>query len=90
MISTSLRHRCNLTLISNLCEAALISLFWDPNVVNELLEEHFEIPFISIRQIYKGSFNWPIMARIISHPGIQVRTQNMDFGAVLQMDLNRV
>ena len=30
------------------------------------------------------------MVSIVSHPGIQVGTQNKDFSAVLQMDLNRV
>ena len=46
MIRTSLCRRCNLTLKSNLYEAALISMFWAPNEVNELLQERFEFPFI--------------------------------------------
>ena len=46
MIRTSQCRRRNLTPISNLYKAALISMFWDPNVVNKLLQERFEFPFI--------------------------------------------
>ena len=38
-------HRCNVTLISNLCEAAGRSLFWASNKLNKLLEVGFKIPF---------------------------------------------
>ena len=46
MIRTSQYRRRNFTSISNLYDAALISMFWAPNVVNELLEECFKFPFI--------------------------------------------
>ena len=38
----SLCHRLNGTLVSNVCKAALISLFWAPNGLKELLEMHLE------------------------------------------------
>ena len=44
----SLRRRRNLTLVSNVCEAAPISLFWAPNGVNELPEVRFEFPSMLI------------------------------------------
>ena len=47
-IIASLRRRCNLTWVSNICKAAPLSLFWAPNELDELQEEHFEFPFILI------------------------------------------
>ena len=47
----SLRHRRNLTLISNICEAAPLSLFWAPNGLDELPEERFDFPFILIGKL---------------------------------------
>ena len=44
----SLRRRRNLTTVSNVCEAAPISLFWAANALNELPEVRFEFPFILI------------------------------------------
>ena len=41
-------HRCNVTSISNVCEAALVSLFWAASGLNELLEMYFQFPFILI------------------------------------------
>ena len=39
ILAVSLRRRPrNLTSVSNVCKAALISLFWAPNVPNELSE----------------------------------------------------
>ena len=38
-------RRCNVTLISNLCEAVPRSLFWASNKLNKLLEVGFKIPF---------------------------------------------
>ena len=38
-------HRCYLTPISNVCEAAHISLFWAPNRLKELPEMCFEFRF---------------------------------------------
>ena len=38
-----LRHRRNLTSVSNVCEAAPISLFWAPNGLNELPEFPFNL-----------------------------------------------
>ena len=47
----------NLTSVSNVCEAAPISLFWAPNRLE------FRISFHPDWQIDNGYFNWPIMAR---------------------------
>ena len=44
-------HRCYLTLISNVCEAAHVSLFWAPNRLNELPEMRFEICFNLIGEL---------------------------------------
>jgi len=44
-------RRCYLTLISNVCEAAHISLFWAPNRLNELPEMRFEICFNLIGEL---------------------------------------
>ena len=41
----SLRHRSNLTPVSNVCKAEPISLFWAPNGLNESPEMRFEFPF---------------------------------------------
>ena len=38
-------HRCNVTLISNLCEAVPRSLFRASNKLNKLLDVGFKIPF---------------------------------------------
>ena len=43
--------RCYLTRISNICDAAHISLFWAPNRLNELPEMHFEICFNLIGEL---------------------------------------
>ena len=45
------RHRCYLTPISNVCEAAHVSLFWAPNRLNELPEMRFEICFNLIGEL---------------------------------------
>ena len=47
----SLRHRRNLTLVSNICEAAPLSLFWAPNGLGELPGERFDFPFILIGKL---------------------------------------
>ena len=44
-MASSLRRRRNVTPVSNVYEAALISLFWPPTGLNELLEMRFEFPF---------------------------------------------
>ena len=44
----SLRHRRNLTSVSNVCEAAPMSLSWALNGLNELPEVRFEFLFILI------------------------------------------
>jgi len=44
----SLRRRRNLTSVSDVCEAAPMSLLWAPNGLNELPEVHFELPYILI------------------------------------------
>ena len=45
MLSRSLLHRLNLTLVSNVFKPAPRSLFWAPNGFNELPEVRFEFPF---------------------------------------------
>ena len=45
---SSLRRRSNVTLVSNVCEAAPRSLFWPPNGFNEEQEVCFEFLFILI------------------------------------------
>ena len=47
-MTPSLRCRRNLTPVSNVCEAAPISMFWAPNGLNELPEVRVEFPFILI------------------------------------------
>ena len=42
---SSLRCRCDLTPVSNVCKAVLISLFWVPSGLNKLLELRFKFPF---------------------------------------------
>ena len=44
----SLRRRRNLTWVSNVCEAALISLSWAPSGLNQLPESRLEFPFVLI------------------------------------------
>ena len=44
-------HRCYLTPISNVCEAAHVSLFWAPNRLNELPEMRFEMCFNLIGEL---------------------------------------
>ena len=75
-ISCSLRCRGNLTPVSNVCEAAPISLFWAPNGLNELPEVHFQFPFNLIGKSTMAFFNRPIMARaqILVH-GWEPRTR---------------
>ena len=43
---SSLRGRRNVTVVSNVCEAAPRSSFWVPNGLNEFPEVCFEFPFI--------------------------------------------
>ena len=43
LYNNSLRHRRNLNSVSNVCEAAPISLFWAPNGLNELPEFPFNL-----------------------------------------------
>ena len=59
----SLHRRRNLTLVSNVCTAAAISLFFVlvPDGLNELPEMGFIISFHSDWQINNGFFNRPIM-----------------------------
>ena len=42
----TVRREHNLALLSNVCEAAPISLFWAPNGVNELPEMRFAFPLV--------------------------------------------
>ena len=62
-MTPSLRCRRNLTSVSNVCEAALISMFRAPNGLNELPEVRVEFPFILIDQSAMPFFNRPMMAR---------------------------
>ena len=60
-IFCGLRCRGNLTPVSNVCAAALTSLFWAHN--GRITGSAFRISFQSDWQIYIGFFNRPIMAR---------------------------
>ena len=62
-MTPSLRCRRNLTSVSNVCEAAPISMFRAPNGLNELPEVRVEFPFILIDQSAMALFNRPMMAR---------------------------
>ena len=53
----------NLTSVSNVCEAAPISVAWEPNGLNELPEIRFGISFHPDWQIENGLFTRPIMTR---------------------------
>ena len=59
----SQRLRYNLTPVSNICKAALISLFWAPSGLNKLPERRFQVFFHPDWCIDNGLFNRPIMAR---------------------------
>ena len=62
-MTPSLRCRRNLTSVSNVCEAAPISMFRAPNGLNELPEVRVEFPFTLIDQSAMAFFNRPMMAR---------------------------
>ena len=83
--SAPLVCRCNLTLVSNACNAAPISLFRAPNGLNKLLEMHFKFPFNLIGKLIMTFLKASHSA--CSNPGKQVGTQNKDYSAVLQTDL---
>ena len=85
---SSLSRRRNLPWVSNVCEAALTSLFLAPNEVNECPEGHFEFLFILIGKTTMAFFTANHDA--YSNPGTHVRAQNKNFGAVSQVDLTRV
>ena len=59
-----LRHRCNLTSVSKVCDAAPISLFWPPTGFNELSEVRVKLPFILIGKstmaFFKGQ-SWRVL-----------------------------
>ena len=59
----SLHCRYNLTPVSNICEAAPISLFWALSGLNELPEGPFWVSFHPEWRIDNGLFNRPIMVR---------------------------
>ena len=84
----SLHHRHNLTLVSTVCEAALISWFWASNRLNKLPEVHFEFPFILIDKSTVASLtgqSWRVLKSWYTGG-----PHNNDFRAVLQMNLTRV
>ena len=59
-----LRHRCNLTPVSKVCDTAPISLFWPPTGFNELSEVRVKLPFILIGKstmvFFKGQ-SWRVL-----------------------------
>ena len=57
------QNRVSLHRVSNVCEAALISLFLAPEGLNKLTEMDFKISFHSDWQINNSFFNRPIMER---------------------------
>ena len=68
----SLSRRRNLTPVSNVCKAALKSLFWAPNGLNELTEVCLEFPFNLIGKSTMAFFNRLIYHGAYSNPGAQV------------------
>ena len=52
----SLRRRRNISPVTNICEAAPISLFWAPNGVNELPEMRFKFSFNLIGKLTMAFF----------------------------------
>ena len=86
----SLCCRCILTLVSNICEAAMISLFRAPTqqivVLNKL--PAFWVSLQHDWQMDYGVFNSPVLA--CTQTLIYTRgAQNYDFAAVLQTDLTK-
>ena len=51
LVLLSLRRRCNLTPVSNVCEAALKSMHRDPTDSTNLPEVRFQFPFNLIRKL---------------------------------------
>ena len=51
----SLHHRCNLTLVNNMCEAVLISLLWALNRLIKSPEVCFKFPFVLIGKLIMAS-----------------------------------
>ena len=80
----SLRSRRNYTSVSNVCEAALRSLFWAPNGLKELPEERFD--FLSSRLANRQWHFKQANNGAYSNLGTQVRAKTKDFGAVSQTD----
>ena len=80
--------RRNLTPVSNVFEAAPISLFWAPGGLNKLPEVCFEFPF---NLIGKSTMTFSLANHgAFSNPGTQVGAQNEDFRAVSRTDLTSV
>ena len=72
----SLNRRRNLTPVSNICEAAVRSLFWTPTGFNELLEVCFEFPFNMIGELAMASLtgqSWRVLKSWYGRP----RTKNL-------------
>ena len=87
-IIASLRRRCNLTWVGNICKAAPLSLFWAPSGLDELLEESFEFSFILIgssTMVFVTSQSWRIVKSCYTGGG-----PYKDFATVSQMDSTRV
>ena len=84
----SLRRICNLTLVSNVCEAAPISLFWAPKGLLDLPEMRFEFSFNLIGKstmAFLTSQSWRVLKS-----WTRAGAQNKDFAADSQTDLTRV
>ena len=67
-ISEDRRH--NLTLVSNVCEAASRFLLWGPNGLNESTEVHFQFPFILIGKptmAFLTGHSWHLINQILVH-----------------------
>ena len=88
LAKSSLHHRSNLTLVSNVCQAALISLFWALTDSTNYWEcIIFEFPLILIgKQTMEFLTDQSWSAVKSCYTG---GAQNKDFNAVLQMDLTR-
>ena len=87
--SGSLHCRCNVTLVSSVCEAVLRSLFWVPRGLNELLKMNFK--FIStLLANDNGCLNRPVMVQtqiVAQNTWFSLKILVVEKGATLQENI---
>lgn len=79
----SLRSRCSLPLISNVCKAALRCFFWGDQQTQLITRKAFWISFQPDWQIAHVNHG------MYSNPSTHVAVQKKDIGTVWQTDLNK-